>query len=276
MKIAYFGYNPFSSCLAVFTQTQYNFEAIFTGRPSAHSDQIIDFAYKHAIPLYFEKPTATQMQSLVNDGVELFFSAEYPWKIPLPNNLKYAINVHPTMLPEGRGQTPLPTLILEQSKHAGVTLHKLSDEFDRGDILLQHPISLDEHENFDSLSNKVSVKTSELLGYLLSDLASYYQRSKAQESGSDWPKLKRAQQTLDWQRPTHEVLKIIRAFGSLGTYADIQNHHFIITQASGRLLQHGVSAGEVLSNDQHQLAVATTDGMVSIPKSSILSLKVPE
>lgn len=216
------------------------------------------------------------MQSLVNDGVEFFFSAECPWKIPLPKNLKYGINVHPTTLPEGRGQTPLPILILEQSKHAGVTLHKLSDEFDRGGILLQHPISLDEQENFDSLSNKVADKTSQLLGCLLSDLAGYYQRSKPQELGSDWPKLKRAQQTVDWHRPTHQALKIIRAFGSLGAYADIQNHHFIITQASGRLLQHGVAGGEVLLNDQHQLAVATTDGMVSIPKSALLSLEVPE
>jgi methionyl-tRNA formyltransferase len=217
-----------------------------------------------------------QMQSLVNDGVELFFSAEYPWKIPLPNELRYAVNVHPTLLPEGRGPTPLPIILLEQSKHAGVTLHKLSDEFDRGDILLQKAIGLDEKDTFDSLSNKVSKQTNELLTNLLSDLAVYYQHSQVQENGSDWPKLSKSQQTLDWQRTTEEVLKTIRAFGSLGTYADIQNQQFIITQASGRLLQHGIVAGEVLLNDQHQLAVATADGMVNIPKSALLRLDIAE
>ncbi|MFT4810149.1 MAG: methionyl-tRNA formyltransferase [Paraglaciecola sp.] len=114
----------------------------------------------------------------------MFFSAEYPWKIPVPADLKYAINVHPTLLSEGKGMTLLPHLILKQSVYASVILYKLSNEFDAGDVSPQKAISLDEQETFDSLSAKNLQQTPGLLSTLLSDLDGYYQNSKTQGEGS--------------------------------------------------------------------------------------------
>ncbi len=73
--------------------------------PALQADIWQDFAeYKYGDA----SDAAKKMDELVQSGVELFFVAEYPWKIPLPENLKFAINAHPTMLPDGRGATPTP------------------------------------------------------------------------------------------------------------------------------------------------------------------------
>ena len=273
MKIAYFGYDPLSSCLDVFLKQGHQFAVIYTGKSSVYSDKVIQFAQQNAIELRFGKPNLKQMQTLVEQGVELFFSAEYPWKIPVPTDLKYALNVHPTLLPEGRGMTPLPHLILKHSAYAGVTIHKLSHEFDTGDVLLQTKIALDENETFDSLSAKVLQQTPELLCTLLSDLDAYYQNSQAQGDGSYWPSITVEQQTLDWQQSTAELLTQLRAFGGLGTYAHIAGTAYVITSSSfaaGKCYQHTFCAGQIISNTQQHITVATIDGELCIPKKSLL------
>ena len=275
MKIAYFGYDPLSSCLDVFLKLGHQFVVIYTGESSVYSDKVIQFAQQNHIPLCFGKPNLAEMQTLVEQGVELFFSAEYPYKITVPADLKYAINVHPTLLPEGRGMTPLPLLILKQSRLAGITLHKLSNEFDSGDILLQEPILLDEDETFDSLSAKVFLQTPDLLCTLLSKLDEYYQNSQTQDEGSYWPSCTVHQQSLDWRQPTAQLLRTLRAFGSLGTYAEISGKPCAITFAPtvlrihGKCYQHDYSVGKVILNNEQHIIIATIDGELSIPKEAL-------
>ena len=269
MKIAYFGYDPLSSCLEVFQHLGHEFTVIYTGESSSFSDQVIHFAQKNNIHLCFAKPTLDAMQTLIEQGVELFFSAEYPWKIPVPSTLKYAINVHPTILPQGRGMTPLPHLILKQSIYAGITLHKLINEFDAGDVLLQKPFTLDEDETFDSLSGKVFQQTPDLLFTLLSNIDDYYQNSQAQGQGSHWPSITVDEQTLDWQQTTAQLLTTLRAFSSLGTYADIAGKPCVVTSAQGRCYSHHFSAGQVILDNKLHITVATLDGEMCIPKKSL-------
>jgi methionyl-tRNA formyltransferase len=288
MKVAYFGYDPLFSCLDVFLKQDYEFVAIYTGESSPFSDKVIQFANKNHINLCFGKPCLADMQTLVEKGVELFFSAEYPWKIPVPADLKYAINVHPTLLPEGKGMTPLPHLILKQSIYAGITLHKLSNEFDAGDILLQKTISLDEQETFDSLCDKSFQQTPDLLSTLLSDLDGYYQNSQTQGEGSYWSSITVSEQTLDWRQPTSVLLTTLRAFGSLGTYADIAGRVCVVTYTlnsksypfsqqtqsvpvvNAKCYQHNYSAGHVILNNGLHVTIATLDGELCIPNELIL------
>ncbi len=141
MKIAYFGYNAFSSCLELLVNLGHELVCVYTGEDSAYANRVISCSTTHQIPLCFDKPDQAQMDALVVAGVDLFLSAEYPWKIPVPLGLKFAINIHPTLLPDGRGPTPIPTLLLTHPQYAGVTFHKMTNELDGGDILLQKKIS---------------------------------------------------------------------------------------------------------------------------------------
>ena len=271
MKIAYFGYNALSSCLDLLIRRGHEIVCIYTGESSVHTDRVIRYSKLNQIPLSFEKPDQHQMDALVHAGVDLFLSAEYPWKIPAPEQLKYAINIHPTMLPKGRGPTPLPLLILTYPQHAGITLHKMTNEFDEGEILLQKKLTLCEYESFDTLSAKVYLEAPHLLDALLSNIDHYYLNGTKQKSGTYWEKITHLDQTINWNRLTSKLLRQFRAFGSLGVYAEIQGQICLITAAEGVPFQHEISAGELVSIDENRLVVASSDGLISIPRSCCTS-----
>lgn len=50
---------------------------------------------------------------------------------------KIAINVHPTLLPKYRGYRSGPFIIINGEKKSGVTVHLITKEMDKGDIIIQ-------------------------------------------------------------------------------------------------------------------------------------------
>jgi len=55
------------------------------------------------------------------------------------------LNIHPSLLPQYRGASPLPTAILEDTKMTGVTIMQLDREMDHGPIVAQKEISITDH-----------------------------------------------------------------------------------------------------------------------------------
>ena len=119
--------------------------------------------------------TKEDVHRLVQDGWELLVSAGYPYRIPIGNSpLLRACNVHPTLLPEGRGPWPLPHRILRQCTTAEVTIHKLSSQFDQGDILCSAEFALGEQDNLESVSCKAQMLAPQLLASLVRDLEGHW------------------------------------------------------------------------------------------------------
>ena len=50
---------------------------------------------------------------------------------------KAALNLHPSMLPDYRGPDPIANQLADGKQGFGVTLHRLNQRFDRGDIIAQ-------------------------------------------------------------------------------------------------------------------------------------------
>lgn len=68
-----------------------------------------------------------------NDG--LIISAAYGHKLA-PGGL----NLHPSLLPLYRGPTPVPQQILDNVTQSGITIIKMTDQFDAGPILAQETV----------------------------------------------------------------------------------------------------------------------------------------
>lgn len=60
---------------------------------------------------------------------------------------KGSFNIHPSLLPKFRGPTPLFWQFREGVKNFGVTIHRMTEEFDAGDILSQEKIILEDGIN---------------------------------------------------------------------------------------------------------------------------------
>ena len=108
-----------------------------------------------------------QMQTTTK-GVELIISAGYPHKLPISNTIK-GINIHPTLLPRGRSAWPLPWTILLGDKQSGVSIHKLTNDWDAGDIIQQTQFDVIENKTLEILSCKSRLAAVECLKWALAD-----------------------------------------------------------------------------------------------------------
>ncbi|QGR02287.1 methionyl-tRNA formyltransferase [Ehrlichia ruminantium] len=80
------------------------------------------------------------------------------------------INIHPSLLPRWRGAAPIHYAILHGDNQTGVTIMQMNEGWDEGDILLQKKLPIDEQDNIETLSNKLSNLGGEMLLEVLNNI----------------------------------------------------------------------------------------------------------
>lgn len=76
---------------------------------------------------------------------------------------KGCIGMHPSLLPIGRGRAAIPWAILKKLKKTGVTLFRLDEGVDSGDIIGQLSVPLNNETNATILYSKINLLHSELI-----------------------------------------------------------------------------------------------------------------
>lgn len=95
---------------------------------------------------------------LVRGKFDLIFSASYPSRISqdIVNMARLGgVNIHTSLLPEGRGSHPLNWALIWGREQTGITIHKIVDTYDAGDICLQMPTTIWESDNIVSLRARI-------------------------------------------------------------------------------------------------------------------------
>jgi methionyl-tRNA formyltransferase len=110
------------------------------------------------------------VQAINIHGVDTGLMLAFPYKIPasiyqLPANGFY--NVHPGMLPAYRGPDPVFQQIKNKEKYAGVTIHKVDNDYDTGPVVISEQIKLVPEDTHGILNEKLSFTAAKLTGTLL-------------------------------------------------------------------------------------------------------------
>lgn len=163
MKIAYFGNNMFSSCLKYLIEDGYEIIRVYKNAPKYGSSAITKLCEKNQIPSFVHKPAQKELEHLVSLGVEMFIVAEYSYILP-EIDVKYAINIHPTRLPKGRGPTPLPYLV-KFPEYSGVSIHKLTNVIEGGDVILQSDVPILKNKSITTVMIKLHIEAVECEHY---------------------------------------------------------------------------------------------------------------
>lgn len=90
--------------------------------------------------------------------VDIIFSASYPSKVSqsvCANATIAAVNIHTGLLPEGRGSHPLNWALIWGKEKTGITIHKITDTYDAGDICVQHEVPIFETDTIVELRQRV-------------------------------------------------------------------------------------------------------------------------
>ncbi|PAJ74178.1 hypothetical protein CJF42_11870 [Pseudoalteromonas sp. NBT06-2] len=272
MNVAYFGNDWHIGCVDVFKQNGHTVSHIFINGEKAFNHKIRQYAAKNNIPVISVKPDENQMKIIIQQGVECLFSIEYAWLIPISDNMKnvYALNVHPTMLPHGRGTTPVSWIINSYPQYAGVTFHKLTNEFDSGDIIYQSPMTLAPDESFETLMIKLHLSIPKMLNKILNDFDFLYHRAKKQDVGSTWPKLEINNRVIDWNMTTKQVKALAACCGRFGIVAMLNNETLLVNHIEVGQIEHDYSNGSIIKEDNETYVVAIRDGFIILMKHNII------
>jgi len=242
------------------------------------NDQMKAFCESLGTPIQEERITQSDIKELYDEGCDVILACGYPYKIPPIDETKaYGINLHPALLPRVRGMMPIPFIIMEEPQAAGVTLHKLSEGFDCGDILLQKPLMCDENTDVEMLGAKVALISPDLVAECFNNLKELWAKAKPQDDkkSSHYSPPDDKARSLDWHGKVDDLLLKGRAFGRYGVLAQIENEagqkqNLAVYQFSGWEEPHDYPCGYILRSSPREIIMSVKDGFVCLKDFQVL------
>lgn len=164
-----------------------------------------------------------------------------------------AVNVHPSLLPKYRGAAPIQWALLNGDTVTGVSTMTVAEAMDAGDIYLQAETLIDEVENAEQLSNRLSHVGADLLLKTLDGLEKANLKPTPQDKSKVVmaPKLEKETGRLDWSASAETLCNKIRGLMPWpGTFCFIGEKMLKIWGAAVLPGRQKEKPGTVVDNDR--------------------------
>ena len=179
-KVVLFGAPQFSvPILNVLVQQNWGISAVITepDKPAGRKQIITPpplklAAQKHDLLIYQPDKPSSILSSLKNLRPDLIILTAYGKILPkeILQTAKYgALCIHPSLLPQYRGASPIQTAILNGDQETGVTIFQMDEKVDHGKIIQKSKIKIENDDTYETLSKKLSVESANLLIKTLPD-----------------------------------------------------------------------------------------------------------
>ena len=126
---------------------------------------------------------------------------------------RWAINVHPSLLPAYRGAAPLQRAVMAGETETGITVIQMNERVDAGGILLSETIPIEPDDTCGDLAEHVSRAAGYLVEKTIEGLADGTLTPSPQttEGITPAPKIRKEERLIDWSRPVEKIHNLIRA-----------------------------------------------------------------
>ena len=232
MRIAYLGYDILSPCLRALEESGCTVLGVFsfpTDNEFEFNRELRRFARERGIP-FTEWPIGPEdIRRLRAAGCEAAFCGGYLHRVPVDHSLPM-VNIHPSLLPVGRGAWPMPVTILRGLTESGVTLHKMEAEFDTGDILLQRAFPVGPEDNLETVTDQVRTVAADLCRRMAADFDRIWAAGHPQGAGEYWPCPQKPDHTITAATPPRETERILRAFFGFDCYLRTEEAEYRIVR----------------------------------------------
>lgn len=180
-------------------------------------------AEKNNIPCYYidssqnGKKTNDYIEIIesVNPDVILIMGWYYMVTAKIRALAKYgAWGIHASMLPNYAGGAPLVWAIINGEEETGITLFKLDEGVDDGDIISQEKIKIEEVDSIKEVYEKVTVVAKDVLLHALQNVSNIVFRPQDKSKIKIYPQRKPDDGELDLTIPAKDLYNFIRAQSS--------------------------------------------------------------
>lgn len=215
------------------------------------------------------------MQWLGNQKPDAFVVASYGKILPqsvLDIPSRFALNIHPSLLPKYRGAAPLNWQIINGERECGVTFFRMTAEMDAGDVIWQKNFPLLADENAEELGERLSNEAARALPFILDQIENGKITFTPQSASvaSFAPKLQKSDSRLNWAESARALHDRVRGlFPWPVAEARFRNETVRIfeTRYTDDSQSASISPGKILDMARDNgLAVATGKGILFLTK----------
>ena len=223
MRIVFMGTPDFAvPSLEALLRRGHEIAAVYTqpDKPKGRGHKLLPppvkvLALEHNIPVC--QPTtlrnAEAVETLRAFEPELIVVAAYGKILP-PDVLtippRGCINVHGSLLPQYRGAAPIQWAVLNGDKISGVTIQRMAEGVDTGDILAKAQTKIGEDETSGELFDRLMMLGAELLIDTIDKLDTLTPEPQDEALATHAPMLQKEMGAVDWTKPASEVHNLVR------------------------------------------------------------------
>ncbi len=178
------------------------------------------------------------------------------------------VNVHASLLPKYRGAAPIQWAVIDGEKESGVTLMRMDEGLDTGDMIARAVIPLDAQETGGSLFDKLSQVGAQLLIDTLPAIEAgtvSYEKQPRESTTKYAAMLEKKMGLIDWTKDASVIECLIRGLNPWpSAYTYLNGKTLKIWQAAVEEAAPQAEPGTVLSADKKGMVVACGKGALRI------------
>ena len=223
MRIVFMGTPDFAvPSLEALLRRGHEIAAVYTqpDKPKGRGHKLLPppvkvLALEHHIPVYqpttFRTAEAVEMLRALQP--ELIVVAAYGKILP-PDVLAIppygCINVHGSLLPKYRGAAPIQWAVLNGDKVTGVTIQRMAEGVDTGDMLAKAETEIGPDETSGELFDRLMVLGAELLVDTVDKLNTLTPEPQDEALSTHAPLIQKEMGAVDWTKPASQVHNLVR------------------------------------------------------------------
>ena len=278
MKVIFMGTPEFSLPVLEGLNSKYNVVMVVcqpdkpSNRGVVQYSPVKDFAIKNNIKVFQPVNVKNEYHEILSEKPDLIVTCAYGQIIPkeILDYPKYGcINVHASLLPKLRGGAPIHRAIIEGHKETGITIMKMKEKMDAGDIISQVKTEILDDDTVGTLHDKLSVLARDLLLSTIPNIISgniNLVRQNEEEATFAW-NIKREDEKIDFSKTTREIYNQIRGLNPWpGAYAILSGRIIKIwaSRYGDKFFNEEVLNGQIVELYKDGIGVKTSNGEIII------------
>ena len=237
-----------------------------------------NLALKNNIEVFQPEKVRNDYQKILDKNPDIIITCAYGQIIPseILNYPKYGcINIHGSLLPELRGGAPIHWAIIKGYKETGITIMKMNEKMDAGDIITQEKLSIGEDEILESLYQRMSILGKELLLKTLPKILNgsvTYQKQDESKVTFGY-NITKEQEKIDFSKSKEEIKNLVRGLNPTpGAYCILDGKRMKIYNLSTMNTKQDLTKyqnGEIIEIEKDGIICKCSNGIIKITDISI-------
>lgn len=277
-RIVFFGTPEFAvPCLEILTQHQKNVTLVVTqpDKPAGRGKKMTSppikiFCDENNIPCIQPKTIKSEkfLKQMKELKADLFVVVAFGRIFPnaLLDVAPLSLNVHASLLPRWRGASPISQSILHRDVETGVSIMKVVEELDAGPVMLKKSILIEEDDDTEILTTKLSLLGSktllESIEMLERDEAKFVEQDDKHATFA--PILEVEDARIDWNRTAEEIQHHIRAYAPSPGAHTFDGVERIKIYKSRVILDGPIGKPGTVTREKKRLKVDCVDGSLDL------------